>query len=415
MKSRGRSAGLPAAAAIVSMLLIVGWLLAREPSPLQRCSLPDGSVLTLEAVTYGRQHRFVGGPWWRRLLTPLLPAPLKGIIAGTPPAEYHSDSETIVFWVSRSGQVRAPAGRSRAVIFDEEGHELDVGVPTGPAWPGGEVRSFISAVFPRRTKRVGLRFYHSAGQGAPAAVGEFLVANPAHGPFPVWNVEPLPTVRRDGDLSITLSALTTGLRDRGPVRAPWSRGQARVKHRLTIKPPFRGAGQAAVMERLIEGGTMVSPKGARQSRSDSPLGVRRKVRAVSRKTKAKLTKAAPKLEQVQATATAMAENVQQVLQTLLAEMQRLKNEIAKHAMMAQERETSGNDVGDDGMQIEQVSKNLALKEHLERLLNQIESAVRRIEKGVYGLCERCGTAINPERLQVLPYATTCLTCARAAA
>jgi DnaK suppressor protein len=169
------------------------------------------------------------------------------------------------------------------------------------------------------------------------------------------------------------------------------------------------------MERLIEGGTMGSSKEARQRRSDSRLGVRRKVRAVSRKTKAQLTKAAPKLEQVQATATAMAENIQQVLQTLLAEMQRLKNEIAKHALMAQERETSGNDVGDDGMQIEQVSKNLALKEHLERLLTQIEAAVHRIEKGVYGLCERCGTAINPERLEVLPYATTCFACARAAA
>lgn len=160
---------------------------------------------------------------------------------------------------------------------------------------------------------------------------------------------------------------------------------------------------------------MSSPKESRQRRSDSPLGVRKKVRAVSRKTKAKLELAAPKLQEVQATATAMAENVQQILQTLLAEMQRLKNEIAMHARLAQERESSGNDVGDDGMEIEQVSKNLALKKHLERLLAQIEAAVRRIEKGVYGLCERCGQAINPERLQVLPYATTCLDCARAAA
>jgi DnaK suppressor protein len=169
------------------------------------------------------------------------------------------------------------------------------------------------------------------------------------------------------------------------------------------------------MKPVIEGGTMVSPKEPRQRRNDSPLGVRKKVRAVSRKTKAKLELAAPKLQEVQATATAMAENIQQILQTLLAEIQRLKHEIAMHARLAQERESSGNDIGDDGMEIEQVSKNLALKKHLERLLAQIEAAVRRIEQGVYGLCERCGQAINPERLQVLPYATTCLDCARAAA
>lgn len=163
---------------------------------------------------------------------------------------------------------------------------------------------------------------------------------------------------------------------------------------------------------------MSSTKDAQPRRSESPLGVRKKVRAVSRKTKAKLnqvTQAAPKLDQVQATAVAMAENIQQVLQTLLAEIQRLKREIAMHAELAQQRESAGNDVGDDGMEIEQVSKNLALKKHLERLLAQIEAAVRRIEQGVYGMCERCGTAILPERLEVLPYATTCVNCARIAA
>lgn len=160
---------------------------------------------------------------------------------------------------------------------------------------------------------------------------------------------------------------------------------------------------------------MSSSKERKPRRKDSPLGVRKKVRAVSRKTKATLVQAAPKLQEVQATATAMAENVQQVLQTLLAEMQRVKNEIAKHALLAQERSLSGNDVGDDGMEIENVSKNLALKSHLERVLAQIEAAVRRIEQGVYGMCERCGQIINPARLEVLPYATTCLNCARAAA
>src|SRR5690349_18433356 len=129
MQKRSRSLTLPASAAIAGVLVAAGWLLAREPSPLQRCSLPDGSVLKLEAVTYGRQHRFVGGSWWRRLLTPLLPAPLKGIVAGDDPAELKTDSDTIVFWVSRTGQVPTPAGLSRAVIFDEKGHELDIGVP----------------------------------------------------------------------------------------------------------------------------------------------------------------------------------------------------------------------------------------------------------------------------------------------
>lgn len=160
---------------------------------------------------------------------------------------------------------------------------------------------------------------------------------------------------------------------------------------------------------------MPSTKESRQGRGGSRLGVRRKVRAVSRKTKqtiGQVAQAAPSVQQVQASAVLMAENLQLVLQNLLDEMQRIKAEIAAHARRAQERSTSGNDIGDDGSEIEQVSKNLALKEHLERLLAQIEAAVHRIEQGVYGMCARCGQAINPERLEALPYATTCLSCAR---
>lgn len=163
---------------------------------------------------------------------------------------------------------------------------------------------------------------------------------------------------------------------------------------------------------------MSSTKATGHGHRSSSLGVRRHVRAVSRKTKKRLeqvAQAAPTLQQqVQATANTVAENLQAVLQALRAEMERIQAEIAEHARLAQDRSTAGNDVGDDASQISEVSKNLALKRHLERLLTQIQSAIRRIEQGVYGLCERCGQAINPERLQALPYATTCLNCARTA-
>jgi RNA polymerase-binding transcription factor len=206
---------------------------------------------------------------------------------------------------------------------------------------------------------------------------------------------------------------------------PLPRGNGSLQHivlqsipHLSVSAADRGIFATPFeMSDAIEGGTMTSNT-KRRARTSSSLGVRRKVRAVSRKTKAKLDRvaqAAPTMQQVQATATVMAENLQAILQNLLVEMQRIKAEIAEHARLAQERADSGNDVGDDATQIAEVSKNLALKRHLERLLTQIEAAVRRIEEGVYGVCERCGQAIHPERLQVLPYVTTCVSCARAAA
>lgn len=43
-------------------------------------------------------------------------------------------------------------------------------------------------------------------------------------------------------------------------------------------------------------------------------------------------------------------------------------------------------------------------------LQQIERALERIEKGRYGLCEKCSQAIGEQRLRAVPYATTCIAC-----
>jgi RNA polymerase-binding transcription factor DksA len=55
-------------------------------------------------------------------------------------------------------------------------------------------------------------------------------------------------------------------------------------------------------------------------------------------------------------------------------------------------------------------KHLALLTTLERRLEQTQTALRAIDKGLYGICERCGKPIDPERLEVKPDATMCLPC-----
>lgn len=44
-------------------------------------------------------------------------------------------------------------------------------------------------------------------------------------------------------------------------------------------------------------------------------------------------------------------------------------------------------------------------------LDDIEAAIQRIDDGSYGLCVDCGKAIPRKRLEVLPFARRCLTCA----
>ena len=50
----------------------------------------------------------------------------------------------------------------------------------------------------------------------------------------------------------------------------------------------------------------------------------------------------------------------------------------------------------------------SLEENSERVLAEIDAALRRIEDGTYGICERCGKPIGEERLEALPWATLCI-------
>ena len=53
-----------------------------------------------------------------------------------------------------------------------------------------------------------------------------------------------------------------------------------------------------------------------------------------------------------------------------------------------------------------------LEENAESVLQEINSALTRIEAGTYGRCQNCGQPISPERLEAIPWATRCIDCKR---
>lgn len=57
-------------------------------------------------------------------------------------------------------------------------------------------------------------------------------------------------------------------------------------------------------------------------------------------------------------------------------------------------------------------KELSIERNAADLLHKVERALARIDSKGYGVCEHCGEAIPVARLEVLPYATSCVTCAR---
>ena len=55
---------------------------------------------------------------------------------------------------------------------------------------------------------------------------------------------------------------------------------------------------------------------------------------------------------------------------------------------------------------------VAHRASVERILEEVTVALRRLDEGRYGTCAGCGDAISTERLRLRPWATTCTRCVR---
>jgi DnaK suppressor protein len=55
---------------------------------------------------------------------------------------------------------------------------------------------------------------------------------------------------------------------------------------------------------------------------------------------------------------------------------------------------------------------LSVMKALRANLRWVDRALRKMELGAYGTCERCGNPIPIERLEALPWAILCVDCAR---
>jgi len=60
------------------------------------------------------------------------------------------------------------------------------------------------------------------------------------------------------------------------------------------------------------------------------------------------------------------------------------------------------------------AKELSIEQNTLDLLGKVERALEMVRAGSYGICESCGKSIPLNRLDVLPYATHCIDCARKA-
>jgi DnaK suppressor protein len=91
----------------------------------------------------------------------------------------------------------------------------------------------------------------------------------------------------------------------------------------------------------------------------------------------------------------------------------MRDDLMKTVRKQQISESAMQDTGDS---VDEASRSIE-KELLFELsdnervnLDQIEAALRKIDKGTYGLCESCRKVISKPRLNALPFARYCSDC-----
>ncbi len=96
---------------------------------------------------------------------------------------------------------------------------------------------------------------------------------------------------------------------------------------------------------------------------------------------------------------------------ILKELEYESDQIAKTQL-----ETSGdlaaysNHMADQGTETERREITSQIISTRRDTLFEINHALRKIAKGTYGTCERCGKSIPRRRLKILPQARTCMKC-----
>jgi RNA polymerase-binding transcription factor DksA len=58
-------------------------------------------------------------------------------------------------------------------------------------------------------------------------------------------------------------------------------------------------------------------------------------------------------------------------------------------------------------------KDLSIEQNVRDLLDKIARALRRMDAGTYGVCDRCGKPIEKARVKALPYVDLCIKDAQA--
>jgi DnaK suppressor protein len=98
---------------------------------------------------------------------------------------------------------------------------------------------------------------------------------------------------------------------------------------------------------------------------------------------------------------------------LLEKQRRLVDEVGRTALYGKDAEDDSiKDLGDQANTAYTREFFFELGNGDRRMLREVVSALKKIDEGAFGACERCGEDIAEKRLEALPFARYCIGCQR---
>lgn len=71
----------------------------------------------------------------------------------------------------------------------------------------------------------------------------------------------------------------------------------------------------------------------------------------------------------------------------------------------------GTSEDENAQEVERIQESLGLQKNIKNVIRDTKEAIRKIEKGKYGVCESCKLHIEDGRLKAYPAANLCVSCA----
>ena len=137
-----------------------------------------------------------------------------------------------------------------------------------------------------------------------------------------------------------------------------------------------------------------------------------KAKALRRKTSAPTPKATAKSMTKAPASSVRTEALRKILMerrhAVLKEIEGLIGHQMSDEM--QGRSDAAPDVGDQALLDAERGRDISILEMRNRVRQQIDEALARLDEGAFGLCVDCGVEISEKRLKAVPFARRCVSC-----